>query len=1006
MRLFCLFIILSLGSISAQTFIGKINPFPENNILKVSTRDTLHILAVLADFQEDKDASTYGNGKFGSMYSKDYGTSILDPLPHDDAYFSSHLEFAQNYFKKVSKNKVNIAYSFIPGIITVSQTMRNYSPPNNSSDLSLLGNFAKEVWQNVAAQNPSINFNNYEIFLIFHAGVGRDVSIPGSFGNEKDLPSVFLSDKALKNIFGSDLSGLPQNSDGMFNTMLIPETESRELSGLGGTALIQLTINGLIVSSIGSYLGLPDLFDTKTGLSAIGRFGLMDGQAIFAYSGTFPPEPSAWEKIYLGWEKPVDSGIKNKTINLFADLASSLTDTVILKVPINSTEYFLVENRIRDVNKDGSKINLVVGNEKLTKVFPKDTTGFYSYSTDSLYGVITNVDEFDWALPGNGIVIWHIDDNVINAKLAENEINTDKFHRGVDVEEADGVQDIGETFTTIFGDQVVGEGTDLDFWYKGNKAVLYQNKFTKDTQPNTDSYSGANSLISFTNFSSIGNEMSFNLSFGDSLVQPLIKRQLDQPYQIKVSETSEEQRFYAASNSCILILNDNGSVVDSIPINIADNFKTAAVTINSTNYFVIATSVDVSKQGTVIVLTDNGNSRTLYNHSIPFSVSSGPYLRILNDGSYEILLGTNDGIVVFYSLNGLINSETPQPMDSLILDSFYKVTKIAVTKDFYSLLLKDTRENINAGNALYESGGTIFPLPVENWSIALSQDKLGNFISVVSNSKNECYLVQNGNKLASFSLLNTNGFSMGDIKRDGNNYLTANKNNSVNVINLTGSSGDNFPFSDPLNLGFEGIPLIADFSGNNNADIISYTIDGRIFALDGSSGKVLNEFPISVGEQLNSTPVFFNDNGRASLLVLTKTNILYAWNIGSSIGNEYWISENADNMNSSFVGEASSINLINSFFPKERAYNWPNPVYNDFTNIRYYVSEDSKINIKIFDLAGDFITEINDFARGGFDKETVWNVKDIQSGIYLARIEAAGSSGKVEKNIIKIAVIK
>jgi hypothetical protein len=271
-------------------------------------------------------------------------------------------------------------------------------------------------------------------------------------------------------------------------------------------------------------------------------------------------------------------------------------------------------------------------------------------------------------------------------------------------------------------------------------------------------------------------------------------------------------------------------------------------------------------------------------------------------------------------------------------------------------------------------------------------------------------LIQNGQSLAKFSLSNlistTNSFSVGDIKRDGSNYIAVNKDNLMNVINLSGSSGDNFPFSDPLSLGFEGIPLVADFAGDNDADIISYTSDGRIFAVNGNSGKVINEFPVSVGEQLASNPIFFDDNGIASLAALTKSNMLYVWNIGPSSGTKYWTSESSDNFNSSFVPAASSVNIINSFFPKERAYNWPNPVYEDFTNIRYYVSEDSKINIKIFDLAGDFITELNDFARGGFDKETTWNVKDIQSGVYLARIEATGSSGKVENNIIKIAVIK
>jgi len=52
------------------------------------------------------------------------------------------------------------------------------------------------------------------------------------------------------------------------------------------------------------------------------------------------------------------------------------------------------------------------------------------------------------------------------------------------------------------------------------------------------------------------------------------------------------------------------------------------------------------------------------------------------------------------------------------------------------------------------------------------------------------------------------------------------------------------------------------------------------------------------------------------------------------------------------------------------------------------------------------VSELNDTAQGGFDNETVWNVSNIQSGVYFARIEAVGNSGKNETNIIKIAVVK
>ena len=150
----------------------------------------------------------------------------------------------------------------------------------------------------------------------------------------------------------------------------------------------------------------------------------MDGQSIFAYNGCFPPEPSAWEKINLGWAEPVEISKENYTINLAAKLAASLADTVILKVPINSSEYYLIENRQRDVSKDGANLVYKSNGNIINRKFIKDTTGFYSYDTDSLSGVVLDVDEFDWALPGNGIVIWHIDENVINKKLAENKINT------------------------------------------------------------------------------------------------------------------------------------------------------------------------------------------------------------------------------------------------------------------------------------------------------------------------------------------------------------------------------------------------------------------------------------------------------------------------------------------------------------------------------------------------------------------------------------------------------
>ena len=113
---------------------------------------------------------------------------------------------------------------------------------------------------------------------------------------------------------------------------------------------------------------------------------------------------------------------------------------------------------------------------------------------------------------------------LLTSKLADNQINADKNNRGVDVEEADGIQDIGEQFTTIFGDVVIGEGSSEDFWFNGNPAVLYENKFSKDTRPNSNSNGNANSLITISDFSSISNRMSFRVTFGDSIIKPIFSK--------------------------------------------------------------------------------------------------------------------------------------------------------------------------------------------------------------------------------------------------------------------------------------------------------------------------------------------------------------------------------------------------------------------------------------------------------------------------------------------------
>ncbi len=1003
-KYFIAILVFCLGSLSAQTFIGKVNPFPQQEAQNQSSVDTIKILAVMVEFQKDADNNTAGDGTFNSIYEKNYGDKIIDPLPHDVNYFSNHLESAKNYFSKVSNGKANVVYQILPQVITVSKTMRNYSPAINSTDFTAMAEFLKEVWTLAGDQQPNFNFSDFNLFAIFHAGVGRDISLPGSLGNEKDLPSVYLGLNALQKYFGVSFDGIQVGSSNfkITNSMILPQTENREISSFGQTALFQVSINGLIAANIASFLGLPDLFDTNTGLSAIGKFGLMDGQSIFANRGLFPPEPSAWEKIFLGWETPTEIPIQagNKTYTITPSLVPSHQ---IYKIPINASEYYLVENRQRDVNKDGLNITLKQNGTYSTKTFTlKDYDYFEAIPETLLAGVTTNVDEYDYSLPGSGILIWHIDEKVINEKIAENKINSDKTRRGVDVEEADGVQDIGEQFTTIFGDNVVGEGTDLDLWYKSNKAKLYQNKFSADTRPNTNANDGANSLITFQNFSDLTNstQMTFDVQFGGDVVKPI--------FRIAIASSSTEKKltsvtfngknyFFVLSNSNLYQFDEKGNFVDSVLS--FSSFKPVVFVENDLLYVVgLFNSKNIVNSSSINILSLSATQRYYASKSFSFIVSTPP---VCWQKSKFIFGTTHDGIhLISVDADSILNhgkfvtdyvgtaikiaspSVAPLPIRPDRLDFITK-------QKYYTYIIVDS---LNFYENLHD----------------LVQSKTSTGVSLfIVLSEEKFYVINDKAKIISeFPIQGSpTSFSLTDLKQDGNNYILYTNGTNLEAYNLSGASAENFPFRDPMGIGFTGTPLSADIQGDGKAEIIAATTDGRIFAVDGGTGKVVNGFPISTGKSLTSTPILFSDSGKVSLAVLNE-NSFSAFNISSTDGKYFWSEENGNSFNNSFVEKAANINSISEFFPKAKAYNWPNPVYDGQTFIRYYVSEDSKINIKIFDLAGDFVAELNNTAIGGMDNETTWNVNNIQSGVYFARVEAIGNSGKSESTIIKIAIVK
>lgn len=1005
-------LIIGLGSLSAQSFVGKVYHDSSLNSKFTASSGKLQILAVMVEFQEDKYDATTGTGKFGSHYTKVYGDTILDPLPHNANYFSDHLLFAKNYFRKVSNGKLDITYNVLPEVITVSKTMREYSPGYQSKDFTPLGNLSEEVWRLADQKFFDIKFSDYDLFVIFHAGVSNGLD-DGTFSIDRNLPSLYLGTGSLKKIFGNQFNGFPTRSGFISNSMILPETESYEILLIDNTTFLQeLTINGAIVANIASHLGVPDLFNTETGTSAIGRFGLMDGQGFNANFGMFPPEPSAWEKIYLGWEVPTIISTDSDNINLSTRINSLSSDTTLIKIPITSTEYYLLENRQQDVNKDNAIITFRRNGLTFTKEVLKDTSGLYYITPDSITGgVVIDVDEFDAAVPGNGIVIWHIDEKIIDEKINDSAINADMNIKGVDVEEADGIQDIGQSFSSIFGTSI-GEGSREDFWYKGNPSKFYKNSFSLTTKPGSATNSGANSLITIDNFSGISNKMSFDLSFGQGNIKLITSKNLDLTQSKKVFTSnglSTVNYIYIIDNSNLNKYDLPGNLVKTIP-NFSE-MQPVVFNYNSTEYV-------IGGKGTFLnIYWNNGQEEKLKTIDCDGTITALSADAGTTIPNILVGLETANAKACVIPFDVLLSAAVFNTSAYSIVEQHDEILSFGVGDSFYTVLS-------NTEFTEYQNyppvGQTSIQFPDENYGkqSILTKDNKGDYISVILQADNKFMTVQRGVVQSSFEVKSPapiNFFAVADLFSDGQNYIILANGNSLEAYNFNGVMAKYFPFTITNGENFVGPPLAVDLNRDDFADVIAVTDNGKIYAINPSTGKILDFFPITIGIQTNTTPILFGEElptmgplptYKPYLAMLDMTNHLYVWNIAPTQGKSYWSGEFGDALNSSFVSSSSSSRIQTDFFPIDKCYNWPNPVYGNSTNIRYYISENSSVTIKIFDLTGELTTEFNTRAIGGIDNETIWDVSKIQSGIYYASLVINGDSGKSANKIIKIAVIK
>ena len=219
---------------------------------------------------------------------------------------------------------------------------------------------------------------------------------------------------------------------------------------------------GVTAHEIGHLVfGWPDLYDTDESSNGIGNWCLM-GSGNWNGGGDTPAHPSAWCKAGQGWVSVVNHAA-DATVP-FEDVKDSHLVHRLWRNGEPSTEYFLVENRQRT--------------------------------------------RFDAQLPGDGLLIWHIDDSVGD--------NTDETHYQVALEQADGLLHLENLINR-------GDGGDS---YPG---TANNRDFSGTSTPSSNSYAGTPTSVAVTDLSNSATTMTARIQVTGSVAPPFPGRLLRQP---------------------------------------------------------------------------------------------------------------------------------------------------------------------------------------------------------------------------------------------------------------------------------------------------------------------------------------------------------------------------------------------------------------------------------------------------------------------------------------------
>ncbi len=912
----------------------------------------IRIGAIRVEFQVDDSPGTSGNGTFLTSNDTIFcGKYTIDPPPHNRDYFLAQLHAIDNYYTRVSHGQLTV--DIVQSNVFPSGSMDTYVLPNTMDYYQPYGeediheeritHLFKDAVQ-IAFDTDGIDFSQFDLIVVFHAGVGQDFALPFLDPTPEDIPSTFVDNDMIQTHLGVPAISLGQSS--IAKGIILPETQNHllfdDLESSFGTDFsscdYQFGLTGTFALMMGFALGLPPLWDIESGESGIGVFGLMD-QGSNNGRGMVPAPPDAWTRYFAGWETPEIDSLGETVHIVRRDSGNSHL------VNVDGDEYYLIENRINHFRPGVSIDSLRYRIWEETDEYPAYVKVLFdsvNIEFDST-GVVTNIPGYDIGLPNSGLLIWHIDENIIQGGIEDYKINANPSNRGVDLVEADGAKDIG--FPSIFPFNDPSAGYFADMWYKGNGEYVRFNpdkkgdypEFGPYTIPNTQNNEGSATYIRIDSISTASDTMFYVVR--NAFIPPGF------PVDSKVIEFQTD--IDSDGNIDFLVVEGDLTITDD-PLKAGQAFHQ----FSSITFDVVLTGLSQIHKSIGIVETIMDSLRMSV-YSFPGGTPVLDWNKTIKDpGLISISGSNNDPFIVVYTENEKITCDG----SSIEIEAFNGYKTIQSTVTIENSDVHNTASIDNTGKLSINGNDVESTAQFKNVAaVDLDLDRDIEFVAITYDNKLYGFH-ENGTFVAGFpeSIENAETFLLGNL------------------------IGDEHP---------EIVVQNSDF------DLIVYNWKGE---LQYFLGNPENSPLIQLGVYKEKHAIWTSD-AVWIFDALDESTLQNSWSFSG---------QNPGRTNKLVLTFDTSIASGESLMDKSRTYAYPNPSENGAVKIRVENGIADHLSCEIFDIAGYFVKKLtmeNPVVHE--PNEILWNVEGMEPGIYFAKVTATNGS-KSDSKILRIGIIE